>query len=527
MRRTWWIELALILVLFVVAVIAFTQSYQRWLDPIIDTGRDLYIPEQIAHGARLYRDIRYQYPPLAPYALAVMTGVAGHSLASYTAIGLLQSIVIVAALWLIGRRTAGTIAGFVAAVLFVSLSFCGATTWGANFLFPYSYGATIGMALIVIALALFIHERPQLALAVLFFATWCKVEYAMAAAIVIVALAFIRRISIVQIAVFAVAEAIAAAFAFWYFPNIRDNVFAESLTKGESARQFFRTVSGVADWQDFVLAAFVAIVAMIAIVWLLKSVRPAIAVPLVIAISFLLPLKPHAFFRAFGILQVVALIIGYRRRHPTLVILAAFSIATTLRVPLSVSPVWYGFALIVPTYALIAYVLFDFLQLGSRAVWLLPLVAFLCGHDLIEQHERYAQKQFAIESTRGRLFDVTPDRARALNEFIRTGHGGTLAVFPEGLTINYLTESRTTLTFHTFTPVETAAPSVEASIIEELLKSPPERVVILTRDVHEYGYQGFGIDYDRRLLAYLGAAYRLSARWVGERFQLMLLTRSH
>ena len=518
--------MTLIALLFIAAAVAFTQSYQRWLDPIIDTGRDLYIPEQIDHGARLYRDIRYQYPPLAPYALALMTGVVGHSLGSYTAIGLLQSIVIAAALWMIGRRTAGTIAGFAAAMFFVSLSFCGATTWGANFLFPYSYGATIGMALIVVSLALFIYERPHLALIPLFVATWCKVEYAMAAAIIIVALALVRRVSIRQIAFFAGAEVIAAAFAFWYFPHIRDNVFAESLTHGESARQFFRTVSGVSDWQDFLTASCIAIVALIAILWLLKSVRLTIAVPLVIAISFLLPLKPHAFFRAFGILQYIALIVGLRRRNATLVTLAAFSIATTLRVPLSVSPVWYGFALIVPTYALIAYFLFDFLELGSRAVWLLPLVVFLCGHDLLEQRARYAQKRFAIESSRGRFYDVNPDRAHAFNEFIHTVHGGTLAVFPEGLTLNYLTESRTTLTFHTFTPVETAARDVEDAIIDELSKSPPDRVVILTRDVREYGYQGFGVDYDRHLLAYLGLAYQLTARWVGPRFQLILLTRS-
>ena len=82
-----------IAVLLIVAAVAFIQSYQRWLDPIIDTGRDLYIPEQLLNGARLYGDIRYQYPPLAPYVLAVLTSVVGHSLAAYTVIGLLQSIV--------------------------------------------------------------------------------------------------------------------------------------------------------------------------------------------------------------------------------------------------------------------------------------------------------------------------------------------------------------------------------------------------------------------------------------------------
>ena len=181
--------LALFLLLIAIAAVAFTQSYERWLDPIIDTGRDLYIPEQLAHGARLYRDIRYQYPPFAPYLLALLTSIIGHSLASYTVIGLLQSIVIAAALWAIGRRTAGTLAGFVGSLFFVALSFCGATTWGANFLFPYSYGATIGIALIVISLALFLFDHSSLALAALFFASWCKVEYALAALLLVVVLA--------------------------------------------------------------------------------------------------------------------------------------------------------------------------------------------------------------------------------------------------------------------------------------------------------------------------------------------------
>ena len=34
-------------IVLLVAIVALAQSWQRWLDPIIDTGRDLYIPEQL------------------------------------------------------------------------------------------------------------------------------------------------------------------------------------------------------------------------------------------------------------------------------------------------------------------------------------------------------------------------------------------------------------------------------------------------------------------------------------------------
>jgi len=512
---------ALLALLVVIAGLAFIQSYQRWLDPIIDTGRDLYIPEQLGHGAKLYRDIRYQYPPLAPYLLAAATAIIGHSLTSYTAIGVLQSIIIAAALWVVGRRTAGIIAGFVASLFFVALSFCGASTWGANFLFPYSYAATIGMALLMISLAFFVCERPALALCALFGASWCKVEYAVAAMVILLLLGIGRRISIRAIAVFAVGEAIAIAAALLYFPSLRDNVFAEALTRGESARQFFRNVSGFALWQFNLATAALAIVGIVMIAWLLRSVRMQIAIPIVIIVS--VALASHAFFRAWGFLQFAALAQGFRTRNSNLLTLAAFSIASTLRIPLSVSPAWYGFVLIVPTYALIAYVLFGYL-LGN-SIWWIPLIALLCARDLAEQRVRYALKAAPIVSSRGTFYDANPDRAQVLNAFIQRVHGGTLAVLPEGITLNYLTESRTPLRFHTFTPVETAPPAVENSIIGEFNARPPERVAIVDRDVTEYGYRGFGVDYDQKLWAYLTEKYRLEINWITPRFRMILLRR--
>ena len=112
-----------------------------------------------------------------------------------------------------------------------------------------------------------------------------------------------------------------------------------------------------------------------------------------------------------------------------------------------------------------------------------------------------------------------------MNDFLQHVHGGTLAVVPEGITLNYLAETRTTLTFHTFTPVETAAPEIEDSIIREFRRSPPWRVAIVDRDVTEYGYRGFGVDYDLRLWRYLADNYRLEQKWVLPRFRMILLTR--
>ena len=51
----WW------MVIGFVGAWLFSRSQGRWLDPILDIGRDLYIPARILLGERLYVDFQYYY----------------------------------------------------------------------------------------------------------------------------------------------------------------------------------------------------------------------------------------------------------------------------------------------------------------------------------------------------------------------------------------------------------------------------------------------------------------------------------
>jgi hypothetical protein len=514
-------RIALIATVIAVAAIAFAQSYARWLDPIIDTGRDLYIPEQLARGAKLYRDIRYQYPPLAPYLLALITGAIGHSLAAYVAIGIAQSAAIAASLWMALRRP---LPAFAATLSFVAMCFCGASTWGANFIFPYSYGATIGMMLLCIALAAFVHARNAIAIAALVMSSWCKVEYAVASLVIVIILTFARRITVPQLAAYCGAMIASFAAVAFYFRDTQwwsENVFA-AWQHGERARRFFAVMSGVASWREELVQIAIGMAGIAAILFLQRW-RNWLAGVAIVIVAFLL--TGHSFFRAWAALQWIAL--GWaliRDRESPLLIFAAFSVACTLRIPLNVSPSWYGFVLTVPTIALAAYTLFCYLPRRNvmAILWLAPFVAN-AGADLWQQHERYAQKRYAIVTPRGTFYDWNADRARTLTSVIGAVQGGTLAVIPEGITINYLANVPTTLTFHTFTPVEVDAPQTEDAIVRELTMHPPDRVLMVSRDLREYGARGFGVDYEMRAGALLRSRYRVERIWRGERFQAALL----
>ena len=502
--------------------LALAQSWQRWLEPIIDTGRDLYIPEQLARGAKLYRDIRYQYPPLAPYLLAAITRVIGNSLAAYTAIGIAQSLIAASLLWMVARRAAGDVAAFAACAMFVAMNVAGATTWGANWIFPYSFAATMGMCALLALVAAIQSRHVALAVLAALVASWCKVEYAIAVVVIVA----VSRLPLRAFVVAAVASIAAVALIFGDTAWLSENIFNTSLTKGASAQHFYAYVSGTADWPRNLGLALLGLLGLIAIALLLRMPRlMLLAIP--IACFF----TGDIFLRAFGIVQWLALAwaLAKDRRSP-LLLFAVASIASTLRIALNVSHAWYGFVLVVPAYLLIAYLLFEYLP--SRGVytkraamlWLVPIVV-ICGRELFKQHLAYAEKRFVVTTQRGDFYDHNADRAAALNAFLASSPRGTLVVIPEGVTLNYLTGLRTPLTFHTFTPVETASPLVEQKIIDELTARPPTRIVLVTRDVREFGYRGFGTDYDRRLAAVIAARYAVERRIRLPHFELIVVKR--
>ena len=49
-----------------------TVTWRRWPDPLLDFGRDLYIPWMMNQGAALYRDIEHAYGPLTQHLNAAL-----------------------------------------------------------------------------------------------------------------------------------------------------------------------------------------------------------------------------------------------------------------------------------------------------------------------------------------------------------------------------------------------------------------------------------------------------------------------
>src|SRR5205085_8728514 len=59
-------------------MLAFT--WRTWPDPIVDFGRELYVPWQLAQGKVLYRDVAHFNGPFSQYFNSLVFRVAGPSL---------------------------------------------------------------------------------------------------------------------------------------------------------------------------------------------------------------------------------------------------------------------------------------------------------------------------------------------------------------------------------------------------------------------------------------------------------------
>jgi len=131
-----------LLALAALFVIMLAATWQRWTHPIIDHGREMFLPTRILAGERLYEDIQYLYGPFAPYFNAALYRLFGAHLAVLHTVGAFCAVLILGLCYWLARQllTAWEAAATVGLILVV----CALQVRG-NYLSPYSFAALYGL----------------------------------------------------------------------------------------------------------------------------------------------------------------------------------------------------------------------------------------------------------------------------------------------------------------------------------------------------------------------------------------------
>ncbi len=228
-----------------------------------------------------------------------------------------------------------------------------------------------------------------------------------------------------------------------------------------------------------------------------------------------------------------------------LFVLSLFSFLVVIRILLHVHAWHYGFYILVPgiivCHAFFFRKLPGFLKDRITAVAVslgfgFVFMVFMLDHAAFSRN-MYKARTLKVAALRGELGTFNDPRGAgvaALVKFLeeKTDKNATVAVFPEGLTVNFLSARRNPLYYYSYLPVDMVSPRVEDQMIADMELKTPDHVIILQRDVAEYGSLGFGVDYAQRLVAYIEKNYALENQhgplpFTADSFSAVILKRKH
>lgn len=118
-------------------------TWDRWIVPFQDSGREVMTAARLLDGEVLYRDVVWRYGPLPPYLDALALGLLGRSLGSLVALRIGVALLGVEALRRLARRLAEDDEA-AAAGASLAVAACAFLPWGGSWPFPYSGAALEG-----------------------------------------------------------------------------------------------------------------------------------------------------------------------------------------------------------------------------------------------------------------------------------------------------------------------------------------------------------------------------------------------
>jgi hypothetical protein len=537
-------------------LVLLAWSWRKWNDPIVDFGRELYVPWQLTQGKMLYRDIGSLFGPLSPYLNALWMGLFGVSL---TTLALANAAIFAAIVALVHHfiriatdRFTATVASLVVLLLCGFCQYTGVANY--NFITPYSHEATHGLALGILTVV-FLHRAlahsrslPGAAAGVFFglsLLTKTEVPVATAAAVAagLIGNTSVNRGSsqtVMRIAgAFCGGAVLGPAVFFAYFRQyvgtsaaVRDVATAWVVVwdPNVTGNPFYRLASGTDHPfrnAGLMLLMTAGVLALIGVSIALTSTASrkgywaaelqhlgTIAIVAIVPATQLLPLgRILPLVTSAACVAAVMALRKHRRdrettiRHLALVMWSVFATAMLGKIVLRSSISHYGFYLALPAVTVAVIWLCTLIpevlekarpgRAGHRFRF---LAAFAIAVGIVPHltfaHHFYAAKTETIGEGNDRFY-VSGSTGLPFRDAVTAlrrilKRGETVAVVPEGVMLNYLLRAESPLHVVTLMPPEVVTFG-EPAIVDSLRTAPPTYVVFVHKNTSEYGYPVFGL----------------------------------
>lgn len=571
----WLVHLLIVSVTFL-AMLGFT--WMTWPDPLVDFGRELYVPWQLTQGKALYRDIAYFNGPLSPHLNALFFKFLGVSLRTLVLMNSILLALLTGMIWYLWRRMSDAITATAACVVLLTVfSFIQLLPTGNyNFITPYSHEMTHGVILsfaAIVALWRFIDRRQPIKAGIigvllgLIFLT--KAEIFLAAFVAVTIGFFCARPAGKSILYFFVALLIPPMLSILFLSLRISPTQAVRGTLGSwvyvfdpaiRGMHFYRRIMGTLDLSasrhaiEISSLAYVAVLAPAVLIALFFKRGFAailgVGAATAIALFFLIPLN---FWQsilcgctlAIPAIALVTLGLAIRRPLPNSILRATVSLFAAIllaKIFFDVRAMQYGFALAMPAaLVLIAAAIgwgpavidrFSMWGDGVRA-FVLPLIALGPAVYLYIYARDYHDKRVTVGAG-SNAFLADPANTRApsglvinliLKQLQTLAPTSTLAVFPEGAMINYLAGRTNPTPYITLMPPEVKMFG-DDSILEGLSAHPPDFILVQKMSaLSEYDSGDFETGYGVKINQWVRSNYQPAPISTSPTFPAMLYKR--
>ncbi len=537
-------EIAAVLLPVIAAVASLAVSWQRWINPFVDSGRELDVPWRLAQGEWLYRDITYYYGPLGPWVNALALRLFGNRwLVLETVCGAL-SVVIFWLLFRITRRAGSLLSATVAVTLAAAL--CMGAPRGGAFIFPYSSSSLFALAgcLLTIDAATGEPRRRWLIALGIAIALASRVEVGAAAGGIVLLAALrsrdrsVARVDAAMVTLGALVAGgiygIACAGVSWKI-LLSDGPFSPFVAMPQEWRDLYLQVSGLDD--PVKTAGRIAISLLLGGVLLATAARArrdvfTIAGLLLLVLSVGNPWRDTAcnlppvlaiLPTAAGMAALFLLRRPLEERDRARFLLFAGSAALALRVlfGLSIGARMSPYSA-VPLPGLLAtgvVLVFDVLapRLAAPRLFRVRMAVVFAAFGLLFLYRvgmaDNGPRTVALQTAAGTL-RLPPQEAAAIGQTLhyleRNARAGeTLAAFPEGGFFNFVLRLRSPLRQDLIVPGVLSGEREDA-VARQVELSGPRYVLLCNRPTPEYGPVAFGRDYAARLWSEVESRYVLT-----------------
>lgn len=542
--KDFFIENKFLVILWILSLVALLTFVGHYSGLLIDFGREVYYPEQILNGKILYKDLFNIYGPLAYQFNAILYKLFGAKLSTLYGVGCCCSIAIVSGIYLIAQKFLSKFLSF--CVGFFTIAVGITATCIFNFHFPYSWAVVYGLILFLFSLYFLLKycddkNSKNLCISSILagIAITCKYDFLLYALIVL-------AISIKEKnwkALIGFVGVPVLSFGTLFIQGLKIESLVNSLlttsvmAKTKTLTYFYQN-SGIyynpkAIFTDFVFFVKFAIpFSTILLGSYLFNKKKVLSVFLSIIgwILFILMFDSRAIFGFLPILLFGLLIFELIRlkKNIDIKLLILVLSATAVCAKVFWVMVLGGYANYYVSIAVIALfaIIFTYLpKTLEKAVGIYLLVVSL--FITINNFRLLRTETCKISTSHGTIYTnrYYGDSSSELIDFVNqnTDKNDKIVIFPEGMTINFLTERKSDDYYNSLLPlyVETFG---EEKLIEHYKKNSPEYIILNNLDMSDYYYNYICQDYALEFCGFIKENYELETV-LGNNFRYLVFKR--